>query len=276
MVCFIDRFIVNILIQKEILMNRDDILLLAKEKIIQPIWGNWYIKEKIGNGSFSAVYRVEAKRMNRIDQSALKIEAITAEDTLFIDSEKKKSLIEQKRAQVENESLIMYQLRKSPYIVGYEEEDIQELIIDGQFEGYLFLIRMELLKCVSSIIRNKQMDFSEKNIIKLAIDIGRGIKAAHDIGVIHRDIKPDNFFLSDEGIYKLGDFNVSKKTNIKTTKAILDNLVRTIIIISIILPNFLFFILLLCKLDLFINFIPRINILIDKKIDANNAYAVLA
>lgn len=127
--------------------------------------------------------------------------------------------LKQKRNLVENESTIMYKLRDCPYIVAYEEEDVQDLIINNKFEVYYFLIRMELLTCISDLIHEEKMDFSEDNIIKLANNIGQGIKAAHDIGIIHRDIKPANLFISKKGIYKLGDFNVSKVSDTARTFA---------------------------------------------------------
>lgn len=200
-------------------MTKNEITALIEKGLKQPLWGNWYIKEKIGSGSFSAVYRAEAVRINRIDSAALKIEPITDDGKLFLDDERRRSYIDKKRLAVENESTIMYRLKNCSYVVSYEEEDMQEINIDGKFEGYYFLIRMELLTCIYDKIKNRQMDFSEKNIIKMARDIARGIKAAHDIGVIHRDIKPSNFFVSDHGTYKLGDFNVSKKTNFARTFA---------------------------------------------------------
>lgn len=200
-------------------MTKNEIDALIEKGLKQPIWGNWYIKEKIGSGSFSAVYRAEAVRINRTDSAALKIEPITDDGKLFLDEERRRSYIDRKRLAVESESTIMYRLKNCPYVVSYEEEDMQEINIDGKFEGYYFLIRMELLTCIYDKIKNRQMDFSEKNIMKMARDIARGIKAAHEIGVIHRDIKPSNFFVSEHGTYKLGDFNVSKKTDFAKTFA---------------------------------------------------------
>lgn len=201
-------------------MNTNDIIEEILKQIKQPLWENWYIKEKIGSGAFSAVYKVEAKRSSRRTSiAALKIEPITSDGKHFIDEERKRHYIEQKKEYSETEAEIMYNLRKSPYIVAYEEEDIKELYINGVFEGYYYLIRMEYLNSVTEKMTNGTFDYSEGNIVKLALNIGNGIKTAHDIGVIHRDIKLDNFFVDDFGLYKLGDFNISKKTDATRTFA---------------------------------------------------------
>lgn len=41
----------------------------------------------------------------------------------------------------------------------------------------------------------------------------RGIKALHDLKIVHRDIKCANIFLTKNGVVKLGDLNVSKVAN---------------------------------------------------------------
>ncbi len=179
-------------------------------EIQQPLWHNWYIKEEIGSGASSTVYKIEAKRGNRTDVSALKVEPITLDDVLYLDEQKRKDLLEKKRQAAVNETGIMYNLRKCKYIVGYEDEDIRRL---NNTEGYVLLIRMEYLECLHTQVKEGRFNRSESNVLKLAHDIGSGIKAAHDTGVIHRDIKPANFFFSPEDTtYKLGDFNISKTT----------------------------------------------------------------
>lgn len=180
-------------------------------EIQQPLWHNWYIKEEIGSGASGTVYKIEAKRGNRTDVSALKVEPITLDDVLYHDQQKKKDLLEKKRLAAENETSIMYNLRKCKYIVGYEDEDIRKL---NNTEGYVLLIRMEFLECLHTQVKEGRFSRSESNVLKLAHDIGRGIQAAHEANVIHRDIKPANFFYSPEDkTYKLGDFNISKTTS---------------------------------------------------------------
>lgn len=45
------------------------------------------------------------------------------------------------------------------------------------------------------------------------MQIVRGLKAMHDLNIVHRDIKCANIFLTKEGVVKLGDLNVSKVAN---------------------------------------------------------------
>lgn len=42
-----------------------------------------------------------------------------------------------------------------------------------------------------------------------------GLKALHDLNIMHRDIKSANVFMHKNGLVKLGDMNVSKVANIE-------------------------------------------------------------
>ena len=46
-----------------------------------------------------------------------------------------------------------------------------------------------------------------------------GLKQLHDKSIIHRDIKTANYFVSQDGSVKLGDFNVSKLVQTKNSLA---------------------------------------------------------
>ena len=183
-----------------------------RDSLSEPLWENWYIKEEIGRGASSVVYRIEASLHGRVMDSALKMEPIIADPSLYFDEDKRLSYLEKKKAGAENEAAIMYRLRFAPNIVRYEDEAIKPVKSEGKLLGYCLLIRMEHLSCVQKMMKDHTIDLSEENILKLADDIGRGLKAAHDIGVIHRDVKPANFFATSDGTYKLGDFNISKKS----------------------------------------------------------------
>jgi len=49
-----------------------------------------------------------------------------------------------------------------------------------------------------------------RDVVRLGLDVLYGLQSCHNNGVIHRDIKDDNIFVTEKGEYKIGDFGVSK------------------------------------------------------------------
>jgi serine/threonine-protein kinase len=70
-------------------------------------------------------------------------------------------------------------------------------------------ISMELLRGESLKERMRRpMPFPQA--VDYLVQACRGLQAAHDAGVIHRDVKPDNFFVTDRGVLKVMDFGIAK------------------------------------------------------------------
>ena len=55
--------------------------------------------------------------------------------------------------------------------------------------------------------------FPEAEIWKIFIQLVKGLKAMHDLNIMHWDLKSANVFMNKEGMIKLGDMNVSKVAN---------------------------------------------------------------
>jgi serine/threonine protein kinase len=49
--------------------------------------------------------------------------------------------------------------------------------------------------------------------LKLFHHVAMGVKYVHSQDLIHRDLKPNNCFMDDSGIVKVGDFGLSRETN---------------------------------------------------------------
>jgi serine/threonine protein kinase len=63
-------------------------------------------------------------------------------------------------------------------------------------------------------------------IVRIALHVLDGVRAAHKQGIIHRDLKPGNIFLSDSGRPKIGDFGMAKAQN-STSGSSLNHIVGT-------------------------------------------------
>src|SRR5580658_2023738 len=84
----------------------------------------------------------------------------------------------------------------------------------GEHEGQPFIV-MQLLEGETLrqwIERSSKMDSHSrlKGAIDLALQITRGLEAAHQKNIIHRDIKPDNIFVTVRGEAKILDFGLAK------------------------------------------------------------------
>ncbi len=79
----------------------------------------------------------------------------------------------------------------------------------GMHQGYRY-ISMELLTGQSLKERmTKPLDL--RTALGFLVQACHGLQAAHDAGVVHRDVKPDNFFVTGDGVLKVMDFGIAKQ-----------------------------------------------------------------
>ena len=79
----------------------------------------------------------------------------------------------------------------------------------GQYEGAPFLVS-ELLEGESLRTALFRGALSNRRALEYAVQIAHGLAAAHDKGIAHRDLKPDNIFVTREGRVKILDFGLAK------------------------------------------------------------------
>ena len=79
----------------------------------------------------------------------------------------------------------------------------------GEASGRVFLA-MKFLEGESLRDRMTRTPLSQEELIDIATQVAKALEAAHGQGMVHRDIKPDNLFLTKHGVVKLMDFGLAK------------------------------------------------------------------
>lgn len=172
------------------------------------------VSEKLGSGAFGTVYKVIKSNAAGQYVRALKHITIPTEkqynsvlNSMGGDVSKADNYFSQMLSNIVSEIKILNDLSEKgvQHIVRYYENDI--LVTDSPRQYNIFIL-MEYLTPLADFIQS--MDFFVRDVLKLGLDVLYGLQSCHDNGVIHRDIKDDNIFVSDKGEYKIGDFGVSK------------------------------------------------------------------
>ena len=155
---------------------------------------NFELISKLGEGSYSTVYKVRRK-------ADLKMYALK--------KVKLKNLSEKEKQNALNEIRILASI-KSDHIITYKEAFIEEkekilcLVTEFANKGDLFQ--------KITYFKQMQKSFEEKDIWNIFIQILQGLKCLHDHNILHRDLKSANIFLFNNNLAKIGDLNVSKVT----------------------------------------------------------------
>jgi serine/threonine protein kinase len=81
----------------------------------------------------------------------------------------------------------------------------------GSQDGLHYLVS-ELLEGQTLREKMNAGPLSQRRVTEYAIEISRGLAAAHEKGVVHRDLKPDNIFITKDNRVKILDFGLAKQS----------------------------------------------------------------
>ncbi|MGB7068711.1 MAG: protein kinase [Pyrinomonadaceae bacterium] len=147
---------------------------------------HYQIVEKLGEGGMGAVYLADDLKLHR------KVAVKVLRDSFYSD----KTALHR----FEREAIAASALNHPNILTIYEI---------GETDGAPFMVS-EFVEGVSLKAKNWKMDLAES--VDIVIQIASALDTAHRNGIVHRDIKPDNIMIRDDGLVKVLDFGLAKRT----------------------------------------------------------------
>lgn len=151
------------------------------------------ILEQIGTGGMSDVYKAKCHKLNRF--VAIKV--------LKQEFSEDKTFVSKFRAEAQSAAGLTH-----PNVVN---------VYDVGDENGIYYIVMELVEGITlKKYIEKRGRIPYKEAVSIAIQVAKGMEAAHSHHIIHRDIKPQNIIISKDGKVKVTDFGIAKAATSST------------------------------------------------------------
>jgi eukaryotic-like serine/threonine-protein kinase len=148
--------------------------------------GRYEIRSLIGKGGMGVVYCAHDTELNR-DVAVKVLAADVSEDA-------------ERLSRFRQEAQALARLNH-PNIVS---------ILDVGSDAGSFFVVSELLEGQTLHERNEVQSVSVRKALEYAVQILRGLAAAHEKSIVHRDLKPENIFITKDGHVKILDFGLAK------------------------------------------------------------------
>lgn len=157
------------------------------------IQGRYEIVGKIGTGGMADVYKAKDHKLNRF--VAIKV--------LKLEFRHDKAFITKFRAEAQAAA-------------GLAHPNIVNIYDVGEDRGVNFIV-MELVEGITlKEYIAKKGRLAVREATSIAIQVSQGLEVAHNSGIIHRDVKPQNIIISTDGKVKVTDFGIARATTSNT------------------------------------------------------------
>ena len=148
---------------------------------------------KIGTGGMADVYKAKDHKLNRF----------VAVKVLKPEFREDKTFIRKFRSEAQAAA-------------GLTHPNIVNVFDVGDDEGVYYIV-MELIEGITlKEYIAKKGKLSIKEATSIAIQVSMGLEAAHNHGIVHRDVKPQNIIISTDGKVKVTDFGIARAASSNT------------------------------------------------------------
>ena len=192
--------------------------------MIGQIISHYKIIEKIGEGGMGVVYKAEDTKLKRVVALKFLPRTLTRNE----EARERFMLEAQAAAKLNNPNIVtIHEINDYSgdiYIAMeyVEGETIREKLPPSEIHDTP-LEAVDDYKARKmpplTLTQSRRSPLQIKQIVDIAIQVCQGLQAAHKLGIVHRDIKPQNLIINQEGVTKILDFGVAKLTRgTKVTK----------------------------------------------------------
>jgi tetratricopeptide (TPR) repeat protein len=158
--------------------------------------GRYSVLDRLGGGAMGVVYSAYDPELDRkVALKLLRPDLATQEPTATL------------QARLLREAQAMARLQHPNVLAVYDV---------GTFRDRVF-VAMELVEGTTLRAWLGQRPRTIREITGVFLQAGKGLAAAHAVGMVHRDFKPDNVLLGTDGRVRVGDFGLARATDDQTT-----------------------------------------------------------
>ncbi|HEY1176719.1 MAG TPA: protein kinase, partial [Phytomonospora sp.] len=149
--------------------------------------GRYRVTERVATGGMATVYRAVDERLDRVVAVKI-IQRSQADDAGFL-------------ARFEREAKTIARL-SHPNVVGVYDT--------GSHDGLPYLVMEYVAGRTLRDVLNEHERLPVRHSARIAGRLLEALSAAHRIGLVHRDVKPENVLLAETGAVKVADFGLAR------------------------------------------------------------------